>query len=293
MTPFRIFRASFDGSLKPRDRRWARFAAALVTTTAIVAVAGGSVALLHFSSERLTELANAELAGDVRVLGADVSAGKPCEEQTWPYIDKKCLTVAKPGSETARGVSKQGLGSSVPASKPAAAKVDVQSVGSTTAIAPTPPVREMAAGTTGSAPAPDTEDQGQARTADTDIPLPRARPEQVDLASASEPAIPEETIRRDAALDSRPVSRRESRRLQREERRKQIRLDREARQEVREAERRVRDERRAERDISARNGQRIVKRWTEYTYSSGDGPARRVIVIRRGSLDDDFFRTIR
>jgi hypothetical protein len=36
-----------------------------------------------------------------------------------------------------------------------------------------------------------------------------------------------------------------------------------------------------------------VRRWTEYTYASPSGRGQRVIVIRRGSLDDDFFRTIR
>ena len=32
---------------------------------------------------------------DVKVVGASPDSGRPCDEQTWPYIDRSCLTVAK------------------------------------------------------------------------------------------------------------------------------------------------------------------------------------------------------
>lgn len=38
--------------------------------------------------------ASANTSGDVRVVGAETRRDLPCEQQTWPYIDRRCLTVA-------------------------------------------------------------------------------------------------------------------------------------------------------------------------------------------------------
>ena len=155
-------------------------------------------------------------------------------------------------------------------------------------------------------PAVATETTGAASPRDDDAApmkdakrLPRSR-----LRPLLQPTRPD--IGTDAAsqrLDAKPrLSPREARRLQREER-KQIQRERreqalQLRRERREEAKRAREERvkaRAEAREARRqsDGDRIVRRWSEYTYESPNGRNQRVIVIRRGSLDDDFFRTVR
>lgn len=329
-----MFRASFDGSLQPKTRRKARVAAVLVAGASLIAIAWAGVAALNYGSGHLTEMAKAGTDGDVRVVGADGKAGKPCEEQTWPYIDNKCLSAATPDAKAGRNVPKHGLASgtvAVPKPAPAAtvpaqtakapaATASPATVGSTTAIVPTPPVSDMIAGTTGSAPAADPDDsetaEAQIATAEistADIPLPRPRPEQVRIAVAQNDApAPPASMKPDAQVDERPnPMRRDSYRKEREEGRDKLMLEREAeeeaRQKVQEDRRRARQDRRSRlddrrdenrrnesrRNDNRRDENRIVRRWTEYTYQSPYGSSRRVIVIRRGSPGDDFFRTIR
>ena len=305
-----MFRASFDGSLQPKTRRKARIAAALVTAALLIAVVWAGATALNYGSGHLTEMAKAGSDGDVRVLGPEVTAGKPCHEQTWPYIENKCLSTATPDAKAGRSVPKHGLASGgVP--KPAqnakapAASASTTAIGSTTAIAPTPPVSDMAAETTGSAPARNSDDLetsiAATEIAAADVPLPRPRPEQTRIAVAQNDAPPA-AMKPDAQVDERPnPMRRESYRKEREEGREKLFLEREAEEEAREnarekareeQRRRVRQDRRSKRD-DRRDENRIVRRWTEYTYQSPYGSSRRVIVIRRGSPDDDFFRTIR
>jgi hypothetical protein len=124
------------------------------------------------------------------------------------------------------------------------------------------------------------------------VPLPVPAPAP-DAAAASD--APTRALQSDAAEqrhDATPrLSKREQRRLQREERRRLLKERREEARILRNE--RVRARAMARNESRRGGGDRIVRRWTEYTYPSESGGSRRVIVIRRGSLDDDFFRTIR
>ena len=53
-----------------------------------------------------------------------------------------------------------------------------------------------------------------------------------------------------------------------------------------------RKSRRSERRLSSDSNQ-VVRRWTEYTYDTPGGGQKRVIVIQRGSVNDNFFQAMR
>lgn len=331
MPVFNIFRASFDGSLRPRERRNARIAALVVTTAAVVTGAVGFLATLHMNSEALTEMANSGPGQDVRVLGAESVASKPCEEQTWPFIEGRCLIKADTAKSANRTTPKHGLASrdvALPAPN-AAPPANVPPRSTAAAVAPAPPAPKVAATeTTGSAPREETV-ADRAQEDASAIPLPPARPTQVAALTEPAPATEERPARIELGPqrlfhDGPVLSRRESLRLREEERRELRTRSREMREEAareearraRELRTRARDEEREtasttrgeeretrpgrseRRDSRAerrgnRDDSRIVRRWTEYTYMTPYGGSRRIIVIRRGSADDEFFRTIR
>ncbi|MGD9921926.1 MAG: hypothetical protein AB7V13_10820 [Pseudorhodoplanes sp.] len=278
MTKFNPFRVSFDKPLGSGERRRAQFAATVVAGTAILLGVTSAFALLNASSEKLGDWSNASEPPDVRMLAREGEdpAGKPCDAQTWPYIEARCLKLAHPKA-TARTTPKQGLGSQqVSLPNPPAAP--------TTATAPA-----ATAGTTGAA-----SDDAPAADVTT------LRPAREPVRNTSSIVLPEPDPRGEVVKprdEAKPrLSPREQRRLDRAER---IRLQRErraeakrARQERAKARAKARAEARENRR-RARSGERIVRRWTEYTYESPSGGSRRVIVIRQGSPDDEFFRTIR
>lgn len=273
MTKLSPFRVSFDAPLGSRERAHARLAATVTAGAAVILGVLGIGTLLNASSNTIASWSNASPEPAIRIVAGEGEdpAGRPCGEQTWPYIEQRCLKRADPKSSE-RSTPKHGLGS--------------QRVALPSAPAPADTAAESDSGTTGSAPsADDTE-------ADRSVTASPARPAGTALPTARL------AIEGDAARqrhESRPLSRGEQRRLQREERtRRQHALREEARR-AREERLRARAEARdSKRANSAnRDDQRIVRRWTEYTYRSPDGRSRRVVVIRRGSLEDSFFRNIR
>jgi len=233
LSALNVFRASFDPSLGADERRKARIAVAVLVVV-LVGGLGVASAILRSGQQQVGSAAIAEGSREMRVLGAAVGAGKPCGEQTWPYIESRCLTQAKP-DETERTTPKHGL---------ASANVALPS--------PTPdkPVTAIDAarsseGTTGSAPS--AEPVGEdVRT--VDMARPAAR--QVEHALKPEFDEPMRYGRHDRFSEERPLSRREWRQLRREQLREMRRLDREARQQSRDAARTARDE-------------RLVRRWMQ------------------------------
>jgi hypothetical protein len=221
----------------------------------------------------------------IKVIGASTDNGKPCDEQTWPYIDKSCLTIAhgKPAPSKTEPATPLGLRDllagvrSTPAVAPAttpppAREIEDQPVGSITAIAPTPPVKAMQANTVGAAPQDDPSALADepAATDSVDVPLPPSRPD-VALASFADTQDMDDDV---AAAP--PMSRADYRRWEREQRRAMREMERERRRQEW-AERR------------AANPNRIVRRWTEYSYDDDS----RVVVIQQGSSRDRFFQTYR
>jgi hypothetical protein len=282
MTKFNPFRVSFDRPLGDSERKRARIAATVVSATALVLGVASVSTLLNASSATVAAWTNAAPEPEVRLLALEGEdpAGKPCDDQTWPYIEQRCL---KPADSTSaeRSTPKHGLAA--------------QSV-----ILPSAPVPAVTP-----PPAVATETTGAASPRDDDAaPMKDAKASAQPAPIGSARTRPD--IGTDAAsqrLDAKPqLSPREARRLQREER-KQIQRERreqalQLRRERREEAKRAREERvkaRAEAREARRksDGDRIVRRWSEYTYETPNGRNQRVIVIRRGSLDDDFFRTVR
>lgn len=215
----------------------------------------------------------------MKVVGAVTDRGKPCDEQTWPYIETRCLAVAeeKPTMARTDGAAPRGLrdmlagaprGKDENSGTIARREIaDSQPVGSVTALAPTPPVQEMQANNVGKATSDPSHDLTDGMASEgADIPLPQPRPE---IAAASEPSLRGGD---DSESAPRAMSRAEYRRWEREQRRAQKELEREQRRLVR-AERRARD------------AGRIVRRWTEYSYDDDS----RVVVIHQGSRTDRFF----
>lgn len=229
----------------------------------------------------------------VKIIGASADGSKPCDEQTWPYIEKDCLKIAeekiaedKPAKAKSGNSTPLGLRDMLAGVRPApAVETSIaspardlvnQPIGSVTAIAPTPSVKDMEANTVGAASS-DTSaavTDGVATTESLDVPLPPARPE---IAQASHP---DSQSVDDADTPAPPLSRAEQRRRDRE-------LERERRHAAREIERERRRLERAKR--RADNSNRIVRRWTEYSHDDGS----RTVVIEQGSPRDRFFRTYR
>jgi hypothetical protein len=131
----------------------------------------------------------------------------------------------------------------------------------------------MQANTVGvpSSAAPQNTTDGAATREEADVPLPQPRPD-VILASVTPPDVAGD----DADIAPRPISRSDHRRIEREQRRA-------ARQFERERRRQEWAERRAA------NRDRIVRRWTEYTYEDDS----RTVVIQQGSQRDRFFLNYR
>jgi hypothetical protein len=224
MKDFNPFRISFDRPLKTTERTRARIAATIVGGTVVFLGLSSMVALLNASSETIGTWTNAEPPTEARLVEprAEDPAGKSCEEQTWPYLEARCLTSTDAPSSP-RSTPKQGLGSqqiSLPdAPVPNAAE---------SPISPTPE------GNTGS-PAHggnpgSVADEATATTNTNAVPLPVPAP----VVAAPARAHPEPTVRESAAARKRTeaasqLSKRQQRRLQRQERKRLQRQRQEAR----------------------------------------------------------------
>lgn len=240
------------------------------------AVPSGTVASPQTQSDTKAQV-KTDVKTDVKIIGASAESSRPCDEQTWPYIEQRCLIPAD--SKTAQNnkgpTPPLGLRDMLAGVRPAqddasaapakAAPAADQPVGSVTAIAPTPPVEQMQASTVGAGARDDEETNRDSVQAEAGVPLPTPRPEiAVASLSASEDTEDASIVPSSAA----PLSRREQREQRRMER-EQRRLE------------------RAERRASDPN--RIVRRWTEYSYDDDS----RVIVIQQGSRRDRFFQNYR
>ncbi len=224
MKSFNPFRMSFDRPLRPVERTRARVTATIVGGAAIFLGISSVGVLLNASSEAIGSWTNAEPPPEARILAtaAEDPAGKSCEEQTWPYLEARCLKSAD--TETSpRSTPKHGLGSQ---------QISLPDAPATTSPLPISPAAERS--TTGSAvdddkPAATSADaNGTASAVPLPVPAPAvAAPAQSDsISNVSEPDVARNRIKAE-----RQLSKREQRRLQRQERK---RLQRQRREEARE-----------------------------------------------------------
>lgn len=253
-----FFRVSFDQPILPRDRRRSRVAAVLLSVCGAGIVLSGIWALLNASSSTIGGFTNASPDQNIRVLGS-MESGKSCEDQTWPYLEARCLKQADPQSP-GRSTPKHGLGSDTVALPGAAGATDDKPA---SASAPH-------SGTTGTASG------GEVGATALGRPVPSARPSEPGVASLGTDAARQ---RQDAkpGRSLRETRRQERARLQRERR---------------EAARMKRDARRAraetwDSDFQPQTDPRS-RFSAERSYRLRDGSGRRVIVIRRGLLEDFF-----
>jgi hypothetical protein len=230
MKSFNPFRMSFDRPLRPVERTRARVTATIVGGAAIFLGISSVGVLLNASSEAIGSWTNAEPPPEARILAtaAEDPTGKSCEDQTWPYLEARCLKPADTGASP-RSTPKHGLGSQ---------QVSLPDAPATNAASPTSPAVER--GTTGSAAYDDkrapTPRGASGATEATAVPLPVPAPAlpapsiAAPAASESPRDISEPNARQYRGKAERQLSRREQRRLERQERR---RLQRERREEVR------------------------------------------------------------
>jgi len=227
MKSFNPFRMSFDRPLRPVERTRARVTATIVGGAAIFLGISSVGVLLNASSEAIGSWTNAEPPPEARILAtaAEDPTGKSCEEQTWPYLEARCLKSAD--TETSpRSTPKHGLGSQ---------QVSLPDAPATKAASPTGPAVER--GTAGSAayddkPVPTPRGaSGATGKAAVPLPVPAPAPSVVEPAASESPRdISEPNARQYRGKAERQLSRREQRRLERQERRM---LQRERREEVR------------------------------------------------------------
>jgi len=253
MTKLNPFRLSFDKPLASGERARARVSATLVGGAALFLGVSAGLALLNASSATIGSWANGQPDATVRVVDAeaDVSSGKPCEEQTWPYLEARCL---KRADSTDRSVPRHGL---------SANQIQLQGAKSaeTAPVSITAPERS----TTGSAPSADQED----RTAE--VSPNQAAPAAKEPVRKADPAA--ETAPRRLTQSELDRVTRERARVKRDRQREARKLSAEARRARAEA----RDARRA------RAEERAARNWSDYGYAS-EGR-----LVRRGSLNDGFF----
>ena len=97
LNPFRISRRQPN-----RDATRARVTATVVGSAAIFLGATSMMALVGSTSEATGRFSNANPPPAVRILATDAEdpSGKACEEQTWPYIESRCLKPADPQDRT-------------------------------------------------------------------------------------------------------------------------------------------------------------------------------------------------
>jgi len=162
------FRVSFDGPIRPRERRQAIAMAIVVGCAALALGTTGLMSVLDASSELIASLSNARSEPQQRS-AANEPSGKPCEEQIWPDIEAHCLTGRNP-NPTGQVAASPPAGAQMPTLQ-AAASADRSTTGT----------------------APRDESPGPDRTAAVPIPVPA--PEAVasarsDAAPAGEEAKP-------------------------------------------------------------------------------------------------------
>ncbi|ARQ02092.1 hypothetical protein [Pseudorhodoplanes sinuspersici] len=268
MSAFGVFQASFDGGLRPQQRRRGRLAAIALTSAAVVVIGGGLLTILHLKSNQLSDLANA--GPDVRPPAIVLNQDKSCAEQSWPFIEGRCLIDTQSLKRSERGLSRQALvgkersGSHVLASRKK--RTRVKSPDGTTIVTTRSRSTQTAASTTGVSPRNEATSAPVkattvANAAPSETPPAAAPPTAAPVTSPTPPKINNTITHR--AQD------------QRREARRKVRMTREQRE--------ARAELRARRDE-----QRSASRWSENSYSSSNSGG-----WRRGPFDGGFFSMIR
>ncbi len=230
MKSFNPFRMSFDRPLRPVERTRARVTATIVGGAAIFLGISSVGILLNASSEAIGSWTNAEPPPEARIVATDaaVPTGKNCEEQTWPYLEARCLKSADTQASP-RSTPKHGLGSqqvslpdapgdnAAPPKSPAAAQATTGPAASDNKAAPV------------SADAP-----GAINAVAVPLPVPAPALAAPAVAAPAQSGSPRDVSEPDAAQNrskvERQLSKREQRRLQRQERKM---LQRQRREEAR------------------------------------------------------------
>ena len=269
MSAFGVFQASFDGGLRPQQRRKGRLAAIALTSAAVAVFGGGLLTILHVKSNQLSDLANT--APDVRPPAIVMNQDKSCAEQSWPFIEGRCLIDTQSLRRSERGLSRQALagrersGSHVLASRKKRARM--KSPDGATVVTTRSRSTQTAASTTGASPRNEANSApvraaNVANAAPPETPPAATLPAAAPVTSPTPPKINNAMTRR-RAQD------------QRREARRKVRMTREQRE--------ARAELRARRDE-----QRSASRWSENSYSSSYSGG-----WRRGPFDGGFFSMIR
>ena len=226
LNPFRISRRQPN-----RDATRARVTATVVGSAAIFLGATSMMALVGSTSEATGRFSNANPPPAVRILATDAEdpSGKACEEQTWPYIESRCLKPADP-RETARSTPKHGLGSQPVALTP----TPIANAPASEIMPAAESTRTNSAVFDGNAEATSLDTPDLTRTVLVPIPVP------APVLSAQDQSAPHAPLETNASQKSSEVeprlSKRELRLMKRQERK---RLQRERREETR----RMREER--------------------------------------------------
>lgn len=264
MSAYSVFQASFDGGLRPQHRRRGRLAAAALKIAAVAVVGGSLLTLLHQKSNQLSDLANAGSPRDVNLAAAK---DRSCADQSWPFIEGRCLIDTKSLRQSERGILRPPLADRQKSASHGAAlasrkkRARTKAPDDTTVTAARSRSTPTAVSTTGTSPRDEAASAPvKASNASPSVATP---PEAAQAASATPPRI-----------DNAVASRRAQDQQRREARRKErlTREQREARAEMR----------------SRRDEQRSASRWDGNAYSSsysGGWP--------RGPFEGGFFSTIR
>lgn len=267
MSAYSVFQASFDGGLRPQHRRRGRLAAAALKIAAVAVVGGSLLTLLHQKSNQLSDLANAGSPRDVNLAAAK---DRSCADQSWPFIEGRCLIDTKSLRQSERGILRPPLADRQKSASHGAAlasrkkRARTKVPDDTTVTAARSRSTPTAVSTTGTSPRDEAASAPvKAANAANASPSVATPPEAAQAARATPPKI-----------DNAVASRRAQDQQRREARRKErlTREQREARAEMR----------------SRRDEQRSASRWDGNAYSSsysGGWP--------RGPFEGGFFSTIR
>lgn len=272
MSAFSVFQASFDGGLRPHQHRRGRLAAIALISAAIAVIGGSVLAILHLNSNQLSNMANAGSPRDVRLATSVTTQDKSCAEQSWPFIEGRCLIDTRSLRRTERAIPRH-----ITAARPSEThevalvsrkkKARTKSPDGATVVATRSRPVQTAASTTGAAPRNDATSApvkatNIANATPAETPSVTTPPTATPAASPTPPQTDNAIAPRRA-----PDLRREARRRER-----LTREQREARAELR----------------SRRDEQRSASRGNDSAYSSSYSGG-----WQRGPFDGGFFSTIR
>lgn len=181
MSAFGVFRASFDGALRPHQRQTGRIAAYLVTSVAALVLVGGFLTILHLNANQLTGLANAQSVRATRTVDVDTMPGKACNEQTWPFIEGNCLINSNAARKELRALQPQAV-----ASREAGLASRKKNSRRKSLIASNSRMRMVTIGRVGTT--------GASSDANARIPLPLSRPQELAALTPAATTTPQPSV---------------------------------------------------------------------------------------------------